>query len=98
MAHSVDVWEEDADGYGYHAVGYMQISPESMHQDVAQIHHRQKDIGYDSLFIEGERECTEYMQKNIFHDWKAKNITSILHKKRGGYANNTKSLSACRRW
>ena len=25
-------------------------------------------------------------------DWQAQNITSVLHEKRGGYANNTKSL------
>jgi len=31
MAHSVVAWEEDAEGYGYYPVGYMQISPESMH-------------------------------------------------------------------
>lgn len=38
IAHSVDVWEEDAEGYGYLPVGYMQISPEAMHQDVAEIY------------------------------------------------------------
>ena len=31
----------------------------------------------------------KYM-KNIFHDWQAKGITSVLHEKRGGYANNTR--------
>ena len=30
--------------------------------------------------------------KNIFHDWQAKGITSVLHEKRGGYANNTASI------
>ncbi|MES0349443.1 MAG: FAD-binding oxidoreductase, partial [Desulfobacteria bacterium] len=38
MAHSVAAWEEDAEGYGYYPVGYMQISPESMHADVAEIY------------------------------------------------------------
>ena len=33
----------------------------------------------------------KYMQ-GIFHDWQAKNITSVLHEKRGGYANNMASL------
>src|SRR3954452_2250133 len=27
MAHSVDVWESDAETYNYRPVGYMQISP-----------------------------------------------------------------------
>ena len=92
MAHSVAIWEEDAEGYGYYPVGYMQISPESMHADVAQIYQRQKELGYESVFIEGEKACLTYMKENIFHDWQAKNITSVLHEKKGGYAHNTKSL------
>ncbi|MCD4716816.1 MAG: FAD-binding oxidoreductase [Desulfobacterales bacterium] len=84
IAHSVDVWEEDAEGYGYLPVGYMQISPECMHADVADIHGRQEDIGYDSKFIEGEKDCLKYMRENVFEDWQAKNVTSILHEKKGG--------------
>ena len=30
--------------------------------------------------------------KNIFSDWQAKGITSVLHEKKGGYANNTSSI------
>ncbi|MGD8758497.1 MAG: FAD-binding oxidoreductase, partial [Deltaproteobacteria bacterium] len=92
MAHSVALWEEDAEGYGYYPVGYMQISPEAMHVDVAEIYRRQKDLGYESAFIEGEKECLTYMKDNVFHDWQAKNITSVLHEKKGGYAHNTRSL------
>ena len=55
MAHSVSVWESDPEAYAYHAVGYMQISPESMHEDVASIAKQQKDLGYESVFIEGEK-------------------------------------------
>jgi len=92
IAHSVQVWEDDAEGYGYRPVGYMQISPEPMHSNVSEIYQQQKEIGYDSVFIEGGKDCLQYMQKNIFHDWQAKNITSVLHEKKGGYAHNTKSL------
>ncbi len=92
MAHSVALWEEDIEGYGYHPVGYMQISCEPMHADVAEIHKQQQEIGYNSLFIEGEKDCLKYMRENIFHDWQAKNITSVLHELKGGYAHNTKSL------
>src|SRR5436309_6580677 len=35
MAHSVEVWESDPQAFSYHPVGYMQISPEVMHEDVA---------------------------------------------------------------
>ncbi|MDY6861846.1 MAG: FAD-binding oxidoreductase [Thermodesulfobacteriota bacterium] len=92
IAHSVDIWEEDAQGYGYLPVGYMQISPESMHADVYEIHDRQEDIGYESEFIEGEKDCLKYMKENVFEDWRAENVTSILHEKRGGYAHNTRAL------
>jgi len=78
IAHSVDVWEEDVQGYGYLPVGYMQISPERMHADVADIHERQANIGYESEFIEGEKDCLKYMRDNVFEDWQAQNVTSIL--------------------
>lgn len=91
MAHCVSVWESDADAYSYHAVGYMQISPEVMHAQVGMIYEQQKAIGYESVFIESEAESQTYM-RGLFHDWQAKNITSVLHEKRGGYANNMASL------
>src|SRR5450432_3622431 len=52
MAHSVSVWESDPKAFSYNPVGYMQISPEKMHSDVAQIAREQKEIGYESVFIE----------------------------------------------
>ena len=91
MAHSVSVWESDPEAFSYHPVGYMQISPEVMHNDVAQIAREQKEIGYPSVFIEGEADCMKYM-KAMFDDWQAKGITSVLHEKKGGYANNTKAI------
>lgn len=91
MAHSVEVWESDPKAYSYHPVGYMQISCESMHEDVASIHKQQQAIGYASTFIEGEKDCTRYM-RGIFDDWQAQGITSVLHEQPGGYANNTKAM------
>ena len=91
MAHSVEVWESDAAAYSYHPVGYMQISPEAMHADIADIHDQQKAIGYDSTLIEGAADCTAYM-RGLFDDWRARGITSVLHEKKGGYANNTAAM------
>jgi glycine/D-amino acid oxidase-like deaminating enzyme len=91
MAQCVEVWESDPEAFSYHPVGYMQISPEPMRADVAQIHEQQRAIGYDSHFVEGEAESLSYM-KGLFDDWQAKGITSVLHEKRGGYANNTASI------
>ncbi len=91
MAHSVGIWESDAEAFSYHRVGYMQISPESMHADVAQIAKEQKEIGYTSTFVEGEADSMAYM-RDMFDDWQAKGITSVLHETRGGYANNTAAI------
>ncbi|MEE2689579.1 MAG: FAD-binding oxidoreductase [Pseudomonadota bacterium] len=91
MAHSVGVWESDPEAFSYHSVGYMQISCEAMRDDVAQIFCEQQAIGYESVLIEGANASTSYM-RGLFNDWRAKNITSVLHEKRGGYANNRKSM------
>src|SRR5919112_5448618 len=91
MAHSVSVWESDPEAFHYHGVGYMQISPEVMHEGVASIYGQQQAIGYESVFIEGAQDCTRYM-RGLFDDWQARGITSVLHEKRGGYANNVASL------
>jgi glycine/D-amino acid oxidase-like deaminating enzyme len=91
IAHSVEVWESDPQAYHYHAVGYLQISPEAMHADVAGIAAEQRAIGYESEFIEGAADCARYM-KGLLDDWQAEGTTSVLHEKRGGYANNTGSV------
>jgi len=91
MAHSVSVWESDPTAFMYNSVGYMQIGPEVMGDDVARIYAEQKAIGYPSTLIEGDDECRAYMQ-SMFSDWQARNISVVLHEKRGGYANNMGSL------
>jgi len=91
MAHSVGVWESDPEAFSYNPVGYMQISHEGMRNDVYSIYEQQQAIGYESVWVEGVNECEQYMQ-GIFHDWRAQGITSVLHEKKGGYANNQRSL------
>ena len=91
MAQCVEVWESDPKAFSYHPVGYMQISPESMREDVGTIYQQQQEIGYESVFIEGKDESTAYM-KTLFDDWQAQGITSVLHEKKGGYANNTAAV------
>ncbi len=87
MEHSVSVWESDPTAFAYNSVGYMQIGPEVMAADVAQIYGEQQAIGYPSKLVEGDDACRSYMQ-SMFSDWQAKNIAVILHESRGGYANN----------
>ena len=91
MAVSVEVWESDPEAFSYHPVGFMQISPESMTEDVASIHAQQRAIGYTSELVTGEAESERYM-KGLFSDWRAKGIHSVLHEKKGGFANNTRAI------
>jgi glycine/D-amino acid oxidase-like deaminating enzyme len=91
MAHSVSVWESDPVAFSYHGVGYIQIGPDVMGADVAQIYDEQQRIGYPSTLVEGGDDCRRYMQA-MFSDWQAGNVSVVLHERRGGYANNMKSL------
>ena len=95
MAHSVDVWESDPEAFHYHPVGYLQIAPEVMHEDVAKIHEEQRAIGYTSELVEGRDACQIYME-SIFSDWQAQNITVVLHERRGGYAESYPSMLGLR--
>jgi glycine/D-amino acid oxidase-like deaminating enzyme len=91
MAHSVSVWESDPKAYSYHPVGYIQAAPEVMHAGVAKIYEEQQQIDYPSTFVEGAEDCAAYM-RDLFFDWQAQGITSVLHEQRGGYANNVASM------
>jgi glycine/D-amino acid oxidase-like deaminating enzyme len=92
MAHSVAVWESDPAAFAYHPVGYLQIAPEEMQREVAKIFAEQQAIGYPSALIEGDRDCRAYLL-DMFDDWQAPGVTAILHEKKGGYANNVRSLA-----
>ena len=84
MAHSVSVWESDPDAFSYHPVGFLQIAPEVMSEDVAKIFTEQRSIGYPSVLIEGDRDCQRYLL-DLFSDWQAPGITT-----RGGEASPPK--------
>lgn len=92
MAHSVGMWERHAEELSYHGVGYIQLAPDAMAADVRQIAREQREIGYESVLVEGAEECDAYMRE-IFSDWQAPGISILLHEKRGGYANNRRSLA-----
>jgi glycine/D-amino acid oxidase-like deaminating enzyme len=91
MAHSVSVWESDPGAFSYHRVGFLQIAPEVMAEDVAQIYAEQQAIGYPSVLVEGERDCHRYL-RGMFADWQAPGIATVLHEKKGGYANNIRAV------
>ncbi len=95
MAHSVAIWESDLEAFHYHPIGYLQLAPDVMAEDVSQIAAEQQSIGYRSRLIEGEDDCRRYME-GIFSDWQAKNISIVLHEEQGGYAENMPSMRGLR--
>ena len=87
MDHSVRAWNDNAKTLTYKPVGYMQINSELMREGMSEVYQQQKEIGFESTFIEGAKDCNNYM-KGLLPDWQAKGITSILHEKKTGYGAN----------
>ena len=97
MAHSVEVWESDPKAYSYHPVGYMQISPE-VHARAGR--HDLRAAEGDRLSVRvhrGRRRLDEIHEAACSTTGRRKGITSVLHEKKGGYANNTASMLRPRR-
>jgi glycine/D-amino acid oxidase-like deaminating enzyme len=82
---SVELFETDPEGFGYHAVGYIAAVPEVQAEDCVAIQRRQAEIGYRSDVVLGERACTEHMRA-IFPDWNGEGIEAVLHERQGGWA------------
>ena len=87
MAHSINLWNANAKALTFHKVGYMQINSQLMVEGMNQVYEQQKNIGFESTFIVGTKDCDKYM-KNIFDDWQAQGIESVLHEKNSGYGHN----------
>src|SRR5690349_16946820 len=82
---SVELFESDPAGFGYHPVGYIAAVPEVQAQDCVAIQRQQAEIGYRSDVILGERACQEHMD-TIFPDWNGEGIEAVLHEHQGGWA------------
>ena len=72
MAHSVSVWESDPDAFSYHPVGFLQIAPEAMSEDVAQIYSEQQAIGYPSVLMVLSQDAACYI------DWVDPHVLPFL--------------------
>lgn len=82
---SVEFFESDPAGFGYHPVGYIAAVPEVQAEDCVAIQRRQAEIGYRSDVVLGERACQEHMEA-IFPDWNGRGIEAVLHERQGGWA------------
>ena len=91
MNVSVDIWESDPEAFHFHQCGYIAVVPEPQDDDVVSIYERQQKGGYGSTLIQGEQKVFHYM-RNIFPDWQARGLTSLLHEHRSGFAFNTAAM------
>jgi methylglutamate dehydrogenase subunit A len=88
---SVELFESDPQGFGFHGVGYIAAVPEVQAQDCVAIQRHQAEIGYRSDVVLGERACAEHMQA-IFPDWNGEGIEAVLHERQGGWAETQKTV------
>jgi glycine/D-amino acid oxidase-like deaminating enzyme len=88
---SVELFETDPAGFGYHPVGYIAAVPEVQAEDCVAIQKRQAEIGYRSDVILGEQACTDHMRA-IFPDWNGEGIEAVLHERQGGWAETMKTV------
>src|SRR5579859_8199775 len=91
MRVSVEVWEENAEAFHYHGVGYVAVVGPVQDNDLQAIYQRQQKSGYCSDLITGESAVSNYMRR-MFPDWKARGLTTCLHEKQGGFAFNIASV------
>ena len=88
---SVELFETDPAGFGYHPVGYIAAVPEQQAEDCVAIQRRQAEIGYRSEVVRGEERCREHMRA-IFPDWNGDGITAVLHEHQGGWAETQRTV------
>jgi glycine/D-amino acid oxidase-like deaminating enzyme len=88
---SVELFESDPAGFGFHGVGYIAAVPEVQAEDCVAIQRHQAEIGYRSEVIRGERACQEHMEA-IFPDWNGAGLDAVLHEYQGGWAETDKTV------
>lgn len=88
---SVELFESDPEGFGYHPVGYIAAVPEQQADDCVAIQKRQSEIGYRSDVVLGEERCREHMRA-IFPDWNGDGIEAVLHERQGGWAETRRTV------
>src|SRR5437868_8833529 len=75
---SVELFETDPAGFGYHPVGYIAAVPEVQAEDCVAIQKRQAAIGYRANVVLGERACTDH-RRAAFAVWSGEGLEAGLH-------------------
>jgi glycine/D-amino acid oxidase-like deaminating enzyme len=87
---SVEMFEQDPDGYGFRQVGYLAAVPERQVDDLVAIREQHERAGYDSELVLGAERCREYLSWT-WSDWEAP-VAAILHERRGGWADAAQTV------
>ncbi|MBM3666096.1 MAG: FAD-binding oxidoreductase [Actinobacteria bacterium] len=84
IRRSVEIFEADPDGFGFHQVGYLAAVPEEQVEDLRAIRGQHEAAGYDSELVVGAGAARDYMTWN-WPDWRAP-VEAVLRESRGGWA------------
>src|SRR5688572_1715022 len=91
MRGSVDTWHSDPEAFHFTNCGYIAVVPERQDADIEPIYSRQQGEGYDSTLVQGEQRVFDYMRQ-LFPDWRARGLTSLLHEHESGFAFNKPAI------
>jgi glycine/D-amino acid oxidase-like deaminating enzyme len=81
---SVEMFEEDAESYGFRQVGYLAAVPDAQVEDLVAIREQHARVGYESELVVGADACREYLTWS-WPDWEAP-VEALLHERRAGWA------------
>lgn len=84
IRESVEMFEADAEGYGFRQVGYVAAVPPGQVDDLRAIREQHEAAGYASELLVGSKACRDYLSWT-WPDWKAP-VEAVLHEPRGGWA------------
>lgn len=93
VRRSVEIFELDPAGFGFHQVGYVAAVPEEQQEDLRTIAEQHRELGYASTLVEGAAAARDHMRA-LFPDWRAEGVTAVLHERPGGWAEATRTVSA----
>jgi glycine/D-amino acid oxidase-like deaminating enzyme len=85
VRRSVEIFELDPAGFGFHQVGYIAAVPAEQEEDLWRIAWQHEQLGYPSRLFHGAVAAREHLRA-IFPDWRASGVTACLHEQASGWA------------
>ncbi len=92
VRRSVEIFELDPVGFGFHQVGYLAAVGEEQEEDLWRIAWQHEQLGYESRLVHGGVAAREHL-RGIFPDWRAPGVTAVLHEQASGWAEAGRTLT-----